>query len=421
MNRVISLLNAHANLLMLFLSLVLGQGVTVAVYLSLAYFGQAELVGALSLGVQIASLGLFVTDFGGAFYLSRLTAARVRGGRAHMPHRQFAILTGCRIATALPAIAVLIWTGVSGIFSPVTSAFLIAAAPALAIQAFNISGALDGAGRAGVAGLSNTLYFLFPTLGLAVAAAYGQSRGLWLGALFTLGVTGAVLIQHAYARMSGVLRYSYLRALERGRSARWRTDSRSISGLFLYSVSGQVISRGQIIIAGLFFPLEIVGALALAKQIANGASQVVGLFRRVELPRLVQRARADRALSALDGVRIQKWGTLAGLAFAVVFVLFAFIPARWTGGAAPALTLLAMHAPAIVTAALFAAANQTFIARNQTHVASSANWFVVIVSLLGVWGVSAAQWAPGVFLVEAGVQLVTLAGLLLYAQDRRTQ
>ena len=386
-----------------------------AVYLGLAYYGKVDLVGALSLGVQMASLGLFVADFGGAFYLSRLSAARVRQRRSHMPHRQFAILTICRIAIAIPAVFTLLWVGSRDIFNPLTSAFLIAASPAMALQAFNISGALDGAGRAGIAGLSNSLYFLLPTIGLVFVAMMEEANGTLLGLLFTVGVAGAVMIQHAYARYSGILRYSYARAFDRAASGNWLKSSRSISGLFLYAVSGQVVSRGQIIIAGLFFPLDTLGALALAKQIANGANQVVGLFRRVELPILVQRARETRALSALDGVKIQKWGTLASLGFAVVFVIGAFIPTPWMSGAALALSLLAFHAPAIVTTSLFAAANQTFIARNETSVANTANWLVVIFSLLGVWAVSSAQWVSVVFLVEAAVQFVVLLGLIFFA------
>lgn len=412
------LIAKQSNLISLLAALALGQGITVLVFLFLAWRGQADLVGGFSLGVQIASLSLFFTDFGGAFYLSRLCAARVRGGRTHLPRNELAALLACRLLIAAPTLALILLAAWAPLFNDFTRAFLVAAAPAVLIQSINISGALDGAGRAGVAGLSNTLYFILPTIALLAQALLESPNGFALGAMFSVGVAGAVLAQYVYARVSGRVRLDLPGSIAGMADAVSLDRTRAIAGLFFYAVSGQLLARGQIIIAGFYFPLDTLGAIALAKQIANGASQVVGLFRRIELPKLVQRARAGSALSVIEGINLQKWGTLVALTSAILFLAGAFLPAQLAGDAAPALFLLATHGPAVITTALLAAAMQTCIARHQTGLATISAWSVTVTTLIGVWLVSRSGFAPALFLVEAGVQAVVFVALLAYTIRR---
>lgn len=406
----------NTNFVLLLVALGLGQGVTIIVLLALVWVGLSGLVGEFSLGFQMTSLALFVADFGGSLSLSRLVAARVRGGVGYLPRRALGVLILCRTAAGLIGSAALILTGLSGVFGPTASAFVIAAAPAPLFQVLNLSGALDGAGRSGLSGLSNTLYFIMPTIGLLFQAAVGGSDGFVMGLLFTLGVLGSVTMQIAYVMFCRRVRMDLTGSLHVMSRSLSNDRLRSLSGVFFYSVSGQVLARGQIIVAGLFFPAEILGAIATAKQIGNGASQVVGLFRRIELPRLVQRAMAGRALTVIEGLWVQKWGTLASVAFGFCFVAVLMVPQEIAGEAQFSLTLLASQAPALVTAALLAAAMQTCIARNQDGVALTASWATTTMALIGVWLVSHMGHVLALFLVEAVSHFLVFIVLIIYTR-----
>lgn len=409
----------RANLLALMIALALGQGILVIVFLALAVKGKADLVGEFSLGFQVASLALFASDFGGSLSLSRMAASRMRNARGFLPRSEFAVLLTGRAIISLFAFVALIWTGTSGIYGAYSSAFLLAAAPSVLLQIFNLAGALDGVGRAGIAGISNSLYFLLPAFGLIYQASSSEPSGFLLGALFTLGVFGSVASQHTYARLSGCLQIDMPGTLRRVSLFLDRGQFRSSLKLFLYMISGQVLSRGQIIIAGLFFASDILGAIAIAKQIANGASQVIGLFRRVEFPRLVQHAKLKNGLTVVEGIRLQATGTFVAIGFSLIFCTFLFLPATLLGETRLSFILLATHAPALITTALLAGATQTSIAMGQTNFALLTSAFTTLFTLIGVWIICNYGKFHFLFIIEAVLQIIALIFFIVYFRRRQ--
>ena len=263
------------NMLLLVVGFGLGQG---SLFLSNTYLfwrGQHALVAEFGTANAIATLSLFVGDWGGALFVAKEVVAPREGALPIM-----ATYFGLSIARLLGAVAFTIGllsctVGQSDSFF---HEYLTFASLGLLFYSFNAIGLLDGNGRSGVSGVTQAI----PSFGVAAALPFcaqleSPTAGRLLGGLFAVGVGVSVVAQVAVARVS----WRGARAeLSARRVLRIATTSMPY---MLTALPGQFLFRIQVLLAVQLLPTALVSLFIYCRQIIGIGYQLLGFYLRVDI------------------------------------------------------------------------------------------------------------------------------------------
>lgn len=325
----------------------IGQGAVFVAQTWLLAGGRLDLLAAFGTHMSFAVLGMMVVDGGTITILARHTS-RLAPDRqpSDAVWRLFWDATAFRAAMGAATLVVAIAYAAMVADPGFARAYMLAAAPAFVIWAFNASGLLDGLTRSGISGLTGCLPYATSAIALPLALpAPPDTAGAVLGAAFTVGCALTVAAQAAALRRQGwTVRFV---AVTRDGFVTAARDGAALLGAML---PGQVYFRIQLVLSTALLGTETTALLLYAKQVTFAFVQVIGFAQRAEFPGLVQRIRDPAAGLYRTVFGAQKLACALAVASTAVVVAgclsVSFPPGSTLARATP---LLTAFAPTILT------------------------------------------------------------------------
>lgn len=345
---------------MLLASFAIGQGSLFVSQSWLVVNGQLALLGIFGTLFTFATLSYYVVDFGGIITLARGT---ITSDHKEI-NEQFWNLSAARVPIALfIGLASLIWSQTSD--AEFSSAYVVAAIPALLLGAFNPSGIIDGLDRSGLTGLTSILPMLASALALPwVVDLHPSLQGLVMGSAYTFGASISIISQFIILNRMGRRVSVVLPSVSKTIYA-----ARQGAIVLITVIPGHSFSRIQVGISLWLLGEVNTGTFIYAKQIVNGIMQSVQFIRRAQFPRLVRTVRHSGTLGTVFNV--QKIAIIAGIASATVLVVFGLAVFKWVGGElGEAGLLIASFGPVVIASSVYAALWQALVADDRTSTAA---------------------------------------------------
>jgi len=376
---------APGNSALLIASFGMGQGSIFLAQTWLVGRGELELLARFGTCFSFAILALMLVDCGSVTSVARRVAFANRQGDTAEIRRCFwsaSIVRLCpAIAVASVAAAYALWTQDS--FS---SAYAIAAMPALGFWAFNASGILDGLKLSGLSGLTGMATYLCSAAMLLPASGLSANQaGLALGAVLSVGCGLTVVMQLLALRHFGHApgKISVTRECCKGLA-------REGALVLLALLPGQLSFRFQIVVCSLFLGQGTTAIFLYGRQVAAAGSQLLEFIRRAHFPLLVQRL-ATSATPVSTAFRTQGLATWLSALAAIGFLATGFLIFERAEGAAAAVAgVVCLFAFGVLTGALSATLSQAAQALGRYRaVALSANGGMLVcfaaTAILGGW------------------------------------
>lgn len=391
----------------------LGQGSLFAVQTWLLATGEIEFMGRFSFIFTMVILAYQAIDLGGLVLLARHVAAEEHA--SHDLPTFYWSFSAVRIVIALVlGGAGIVWL----VLDPDSfeSNYAAAAAAGLILLSVNPGGILDGYNMSGWAGATWALPFVASALALPFGLGLPPpTAGLMLGAALSLGGVLAVTAQYALLHRKGSAP-----SLRRPTVAAMRESGREALLYMSSWLPGQLYFRGQVGIAMALLGPVPTALFIYAKQVIMIATRFLVFARRVEYPNLVRQL-ADRRHIVRQIVSIQKVSLAMGVLGMFSFTIFGLVldlafPHHMHGAG----LVIALFAPIILTASVYAMFMQACYAVRQTHTGA---WIAVLVNVIGLgllFVLLPFTGMTGIALVE-GICHVAGAALIVRALTRRAR
>ena len=389
----------------------IGQGSIFLAQTWLVATDKTELLALFGTHFSFAMLGIIAVEAGSLTVLSA-QIARILHARADHASvwRSYWETTVFRSTIAVALLLVALGVSAYDALPDFSRNYLLFSLPALMIWAFNAAGFLDGLQKSGVSGITGSIAYLASAAALYLSAGMTPAdAGMWTGLALTLGYALTVAAQFVALAMAG-WRPQWSAPTKAGVRTAFIEESSMLAGL----LPGQLYSRAQLAIAGLFLGTSATAMLVYAKQIVGAASQIAGFARRIEFPRLVQAVAADPATSVAQMLRIQRTSFGIAGAFTLGIVAVALIVvSRFSGFTHEAGAFLAVFCLTILTESVGQALVQGLFAHNRYHVAAMAR--ILAVALAVIFGyLSVSIFGAYVFVLSDFLSHATVISLSLW-------
>lgn len=283
--RVASLLSdKRVNMVMLIGGFGLGQGGLFLANSYLYWTDHLTLVAAFGTAHALLTLVYFFADWGGSTYLAK-EALAAGSGEPGRTQRSYMALSLFRLVFGVACLA-----GFHVYFASVDAGFMgeyfKAAGFGLLFFAFNTAGLLDGQSKSGIAGLTQAVPIVLVSVALPFCAGLDlPSAGRLLGTLYSLGMAATIACQLLATQVAW-------RGARDG--LRPRTVARvavSAFSFMLLPLPGQLLFRGQVMLASAFFSTDLTALFLYCRQIVGIGYQLIGFYLRVDLKDFFARLR----------------------------------------------------------------------------------------------------------------------------------
>lgn len=326
--------------------LLIGQGSLFLVQSWLIADGKFSAVASLGFAIAVLSLVQWISDWSGINILAR-------DAIFHRGPEPIRVANRARLLISVPVVCVhaaFVYFGCRT--DEFESGILYGGLLVGPIWSLNIIGFLDGSGKSARSGPLTGIPWFAASLAsytLLRAGPASSSAGFWVGAAYSAGCAGSVLLQHLTIR-------SLLRSSKKVISRRELLAYLS-QGLFfsLGDAPGQVYARVVILIVDSVLGSQMAGVYIYIRQLISAAAQFVGAIKRVELPGL-------GGLVSLRRLTVSSVFQAQRVSFAVALLAAGGCVAAWAGSSMlPArFRIAAAYLPLFgITVPLWAVANTT--------------------------------------------------------------